>query len=223
MDIEAQLSQLFLTYAYDPIWLYAIVVFFMFASSCGLPLPEEITLVGSGLAAYMATHPDVYPPPYPGAVGVNPITLSCICFFAIFASDFFIYWLGRYFGDLLSQHKYWGKKMKSKSFKRVEKWLHKYGNFAPGIFRITPGLRLPGHMMCGAIGLSPWRFAFTDGLAALITVPTQILLVAHYGDVILDFYGKAKYYIGGAALLFIITTVYLSRRPDNDEESTLSA
>lgn len=217
MNIEAQISQLFLEYAYDPIWLYGIVVTIMFASSCGLPLPEEVPLISSGLAAYMAAHPELYPPPYPGAVGVNPYTLAAVCFISVFASDFFIYWLGHYFGDLLSQHKYWGRKMKGKAFQKVERWIHRYGHFAPCVFRFTPGLRFPGHLMCGAIGLSPWRFAMTDGLAALITVPTQILLVARYGRLIIDFFSKAKYYIGGAALLFILVTVVWSGLfPDQD-------
>ena len=217
MGIEAQLSQLFLEYAYDPLWLYAIVVGIMFASSCGLPLPEEVPLVGSGLAAYMATHPEIYPPPYPGAQGVNPYTLAIVCFFAVFASDFFIYWLGHYFGDKIDGHKYWGKKIKGKAFRRVQRWIKRYGNFAPCVFRFTPGLRFPGHLMCGAVGLSPWRFALTDGLAALLTVPIQILMVAHYGKVIIDFFSKAKYYIGGGALLFILATVVISWRSSDDD------
>jgi len=207
MGLETQISQWFLDYAYDPFAVYTLIVAIMFASSCGLPLPEEVILVSSGLAGYMSLHPETYPPPYPGAQGIDPITLAIVCFFAVFISDFFIYWLGAYFGDKLMRHKRWGKKFQSKAFLRVQRWIQQYGNLAPCIFRFTPGLRFPGHLMCGAIGLSKWKFIVTDGTAALLTVPTQILLISYYGEVILDFLSKAKYFLIGGLAVFITITV----------------
>lgn len=62
----------------------------------------------------------------------------------------------------------------------------KYGSLACGIFRFTPGLRFAGHMSCGLLGISPWKFCLIDGFAALISVPTQIIFVATYGNVVLE-------------------------------------
>lgn len=192
MGFEDQIADWFLTVAYQPGLVYGLVVGLMFASSFGLPLPEEVTIISASLTAFMATHPSVYPPPSPDAIGVNPYTLAGICLTAVFMSDYLIYWIGAYFGDKLMRHPRWKRKFESKSFKKVKKWIHEYGTLAPFIFRFTPGLRFPGHMMCGAIGLPRWKFVAVVGVAALITVPTQVLLISYYGEVILHILSQIK-------------------------------
>jgi membrane protein DedA with SNARE-associated domain len=87
----------FSSYAYEPMIIYSAVVVIMFASSFGLPVPEEVTLISSGLIAYMAMNPDQYPPPTPDAEGVNVYVLATVCFVAVLFSDVVIYLLGRFF------------------------------------------------------------------------------------------------------------------------------
>ena len=192
MGFEDQIAQWFVYYAYQPYLVYGLVILLMFASSFGLPLPEEVTLVSAGLTAYMAMHPDKYPPPAADVAGVNPYTLAVICLIAVFLSDYVIFLIGSYFGDRLLKHPRWGKKFRGKSFQRVVKWIHEYGTLAPCIFRFTPGLRFPGHMMCGAIGLPRWKFCLVVGTAALLSVPTQVLLISHYGEVVLSVLNRVK-------------------------------
>ncbi|MCB0377791.1 MAG: VTT domain-containing protein [Bdellovibrionales bacterium] len=208
MGFEAQIAEWFQFYAYQPSLVYGLVVMLMFASSFGLPLPEEVTIVSASLTAFMASHPDKYPPPEPGLVGVNPITLAFVCLFAVFVSDYLIYWIGAYAGDKLMNHPRWGKKFQGKSFKRVQKWIHEYGTLAPCIFRFTPGLRFPGHMMCGAIGLPRWKFSLVVGVAACLTVPTQVLLISHYGEVILGVLNKLKFVAAGVVAVIAIYYLY---------------
>lgn len=192
MGFEDQIAEWFLHIAYQPMLVYGLVIGLMFASSFGFPLPEEVTIISASLTAFMATHPHRYPPPYEGAAGVNPYTLAVICLLAVFISDYVIYWIGAYFGDKLIRHPRYQKRFEGKSFKRVQKWIHEYGTLAPCIFRFTPGLRFPGHMMCGAIGLPRWKFILVVGLAAAITVPTQVLLISAYGEVILELLSRIK-------------------------------
>ncbi len=90
--------------------------------------------------------------------------------------------------------------------KRIEHWSSKYGAFAAGIFRFTPGLRFPGHFMCGATKLSFTKFAMVDGTAALLSVPTQVLFIAFYGDKILAVLKQMKIVI---LILVLIAFVYL--------------
>ena len=220
MGIEDQLAQWFLAYAYEPLWVYSFIVFIMFASSCGLPLPEEVILISAGLAGYMTSHPDLYPPPYEGAQGVEPITLAVVCLLSVFISDYFIYWVGSYFGEKLMKHPKWKKRFESKAFRRVQKWINQYGVLAPFIFRFTPGLRFPGHMMCGAIGLSRWKFILVDGTAALLTVPTQILLISYYGQVILQYISRGKWVFLAFAITFFVALVFFQWQKSSPEEST---
>ena len=157
-------------YAYQPTLVYSFIVLFMTASSFGLPIPEEMTLVSAGLVAYMAHHPDLFPPPYPGAHGVN-------------------------------------NSIGQKRFNKINKLFHKYSYWACGLFRFTPGIRFPGHMTCGLMGIPLWKFLLVDGMAALISVPTQVILVATYGEVILAKIKEFKLIL--AAIIAIVVIVWL--------------
>lgn len=172
-------------FAYQPYMVYAGLVGMMLLSAFGLPLPEEVTLISVGILAFMGSHPDHFPPPYPGAPVVNVHTAAIVAFFAVFLSDFLIYGVGKVFGRKLLYHPRTQKMFSPALMKRVEEWTHKYGAYACGIFRFTPGIRFPGHLACGMLHFPVWKFLLIDGLAAAISVPTQIYLLAHYGEPIL--------------------------------------
>lgn len=179
-------------YAYEPMWVYFFLVVMMLLSAVGLPLPEEATLVSVGVLAYMGANPDRYPPPFPGAPHVNPTTAAIVAFFSVFLADFLIYWIGRTFGRKIFDLKPMRAILSEENRLKIETWTHKYGAYACGIFRFTPGVRFPGHLACGMLKFPAWKFALIDGIAALISVPTQILLLAHYGEPILQGLKKFK-------------------------------
>lgn len=173
-------------FAYQPGIVYAALVGMMLLSSVGLPLPEEVTLISVGILAFMGAHPQHFPPPYPDAPVVSVHMASAIAFAAVVGSDFLIYVIGRVFGRKLLYHPRVHRFFPEHLMQKVEKWTHKYGAYACGIFRFTPGLRFPGHLACGMLQYPAWKFLTIDGIAALISVPTQIYLLAHYGEPILN-------------------------------------
>lgn len=199
-DLIAFFSQ----YAYQPGLVYMFIIGFMTASSFGLPIPEEMTLVSAGLVAYMARHPDLFPPPYPGAEGVNLFVLTTVCFFAVLGSDVLIYTLGRVFGKKLIRTEFFNKTVGEKRFGRINKIFQKYSYWACGLFRFTPGVRFPGHLSCGLMGIPLWKFILVDGLAALISVPTQVILVAYYGELILAKIKEFKLILAGIILAVVV-------------------
>ncbi len=203
-------------YAYQPQWVYFFLVTMMLLSSVGLPLPEEVTLVSVGILAYMGSNPDKFPPPYPGAPHVHATTAAIVAFFAVFFSDFLIYCLGRFFGVKIFN---WGpvKKVITPDVrKKIETWTNKYGIFACGVFRFTPGVRFPGHLACGMGKLPLWKFVLVDGIAAAISVPTQILLLAHFGSEILGVFKQFKFFI--LIVLAIVGCVYLYKKWKSSKE-----
>lgn len=215
-DIEFShnaLMAFFSQYAYQPAYVYGFITLFMFASSFGLPVPEELVLVTAGLVAYMAHNPDKFPPPYDGAEGVNVLTLAVVCFLAVFLSDFIVYLIGKFFGGKIIKTKFFQKQVAGKGFDRINSWFQKYGGWACGIFRFTPGLRFPGHMSCGLLGIPLWKFALVDGLAALISVPTQVYFVATYGEIILNKIAEFKIIavsvLGALLVIWLIRKIYL--------------
>ncbi|MFN8845620.1 MAG: DedA family protein [Bdellovibrionales bacterium] len=196
-------------YAYQPGWVYTAVVLLMVASSFGLPLPEEITLLSLGWLAFMGSRPDLFPPPASGGEPINVYTACTVAFVAIIASDFAIFNMGRIWGRKILYHEKIQKVIKRESLQKVESWTKKYGVFAAFIFRFTPGLRFPGHLACGSMGMSPVKFLAVDFFAAGISVPTQIYLLATYGEPILRALQEAKFIFFGIIGVLILVVLIL--------------
>lgn len=205
---EDQIIQFFASYAYQPGFVYTAIIVLMLLSSFGFPAPEEITLLATGLVCYMGTRPDLYPPPSPDAVAVNVYVAATICLITVFMSDFLVFSLGRHFGSRLLRTR-WLKKHQRR-MDDVTRWTRKYGQWAAGIFRFTPGLRFPGHFSCGMMGLSPVKFTMVDGTAAFISVPTQVFLVAFFGEEILVNIKQFKFVL--LTLFAIFVVYYFGRR-----------
>jgi membrane protein DedA with SNARE-associated domain len=211
MDFDVtSMLQWFSAYAYQPWIVYSAVLFLLTASSFGLPVPEEVTLVSVGLLAYLAKNPEKFPPPEPGATPVNVYALMVICFFAVFLSDALVFAIGKYGGTNLKKRPSWKKFFRSRAFRKAEVWAKHHGAIMSGVFRFTPGLRFPGHMICGMMGLPFWKFALVDGGAALLSVPTQIWFVATYGEEILGVIKQFKLIV--LSLIAIGLLVYFARR-----------
>lgn len=207
---EAGLFQFFTQFAYEPEKVYAFICFFMLAASFGLPIPEELTLISAGLVAYAAQHPDQFPPPFPGAEGVNTLTLCVVSFLAVFLSDLVVYLIGKVFGGRIIKTKFFQRQVAGAGFERINSWFQKYGGWACGIFRFTPGLRFPGHLSCGLLGIPLWKFCAVDGLAALVSVPTQVYFVATYGGEVLKHLKEFK--IALAITFGVVLVVWLIRK-----------
>ena len=117
--LDFDVIQFISQYAYQPTFVYSFIVLFMTASSFGLPIPEEMTLVSAGIVAHMARNPDIYPPPTPDAVGVNLTVLAIVCFVAVLGSDILIYFLGRFFGKRIIRTKFFNNNIGQARFNKI--------------------------------------------------------------------------------------------------------
>jgi len=208
-NMEAWLTETFTHYAYQPFMVYSLIVLLMTASSFGLPVPEEFTLVTVGFIAYTARFPDIYPPPYQGAEGINMYTVALVSLLAVLLSDILVYGIGRFFGQKLMESNFFKKKVKQDRFDKINELFQKYSGFAIFSFRFMPGIRFPGHLTCGMTKVPFKKFLLIDGFAATISVPTQVLVVAIYGKVIISTISKYKYiFFTTLIALFVIFVVY---------------
>ena len=103
-----------------------------------------------------------------------------------------VFSIGRVFGGRISNSKRFGKYVDPRQNSKLNLLRTKYGAWACGIFRFTPGIRFPGHLSCGIIQIPYWKFALIDGGAALFSVPTQVILVAFYGEMTLTYFKQFK-------------------------------
>lgn len=208
VNLAEWVQQTFAQFATMPWAVYGCIWGFMLLSAFGLPLPEEAVLISAGFVGHVALMPDTPHPP--GADVVNVHVLAVVAFTAVMSSDYLIYYLGKSFGPSLFRTKWFGRLVPPTRLEIVRGWMQKYGYWPVIVFRFTPGVRFPGHLMCGAMGLSAWKFLAVDLIAAGISVPTQIYFVSFYGREILKYFSAAKLYILSALALFFI--VFIIRR-----------
>lgn len=205
---EASLISFFTQFAFEPLKAYGLIIFFMLACAVILPFPEELILLVAGLVAHTARNPELAKFKPPGAMAVDTLTMCIVCYLAVFLSDLLVYYLGKFFGGRIIKTKFFQLRFAGERFDRINSWFEEYGGWAAGFFRFTPGLRFPGHLSCGFLGMSFWKFAAIDALATLIFVPPQIYLIAVYGDVFLKLLTEVKsgvfYFLIGVVLLWVI-------------------
>ena len=124
-----------------------------------------------------------------------------------------VYLTGKIFGGRIIKTKFFQKRFAGPGFDKINAWFQKFGGWACGIFRFTPGLRFPGHFSCGLLGIPLWKFCAIDGLASLISVPTQVYFVATYGRVVLVYLKEIKVYLlafaAAAFVIWLVRKIYL--------------
>lgn len=126
----------------------------------GLPLPEEITLIGCGLLVAQKH------------VGFWEIT--AVCSSAILLGDSIPYWIGRRWGLAALKGRWVARVLHPERFAVLERKFADNGNWAIFTCRFLPGLRIPGYFVAGTLGMSYTRFILLDGLGVLVSVPTSI-------------------------------------------------
>ena len=201
MGIEEYIISFFQEFAYQPNIVYMAIIGLMVLSSFGLPIPEEVTLVSTGFLVWIGRND-----PNPnGLPTVDLFTAAMVCLLSVFISDYLIYFLGKYFGPKILKLKYFQNH--HERLDQVKEWTQKYGFWAAGIFRFTPGIRFPGHFTCGMMGVSSWKFLLVDGCAALLSVPTQVVLVALYGKQIIETFREYTFaFVAFAVIAFVVYT-----------------
>lgn len=133
----------------------------------GLPLPEEVTLIASGLLLHQ------------GKVEFLPIT--AVCSVAILLGDSIPYWLGRRMGKRALQWRLVSRVLHPERFAIVEEKFQRHGSWMIFFCRFLPGIRIPGYFSAGTLRMSFVRFLVLDGLGVLISVPTSIWIAKAFG------------------------------------------
>ena len=213
---EEPLFQWLSQYAYQPELVYLAVIGFMIMSGFGLPIPEEITILSVGVLTYMAANPNLFPPPTPNATGIHGLEAAFVTTLAVLFADLFVFTIGRKFGRKIMTIPRFTPFFAPERLSIINNWIRKYGSYAAFVFRFTPGVRFPAHIILGMSELPTWKFLSFDGFAALISVPTQILLLYKFGEPILGAIHRFKIWIlvimAVAATVFILRKLYLNSK-----------
>jgi len=182
----------------------------LFLCGLGLPLPEEVTLIGSGILLYQ------------GNVEFWSITL--VCSSAILLGDSVPFWLGRAWGLAALRSPLVSKILHPERFARLERRFEAHGNWVVFSCRFMPGLRIPAYFVAGTLKMSFLRFLALDFLGVAISVPASIWLGKLFGGSIDELRKKSKdLHLILAFAVFAIVLVMVWRAWRRRRERTLRA
>lgn len=127
----------------------------LFLCGVGLPLPEEVTLIASGL--------------FVGWKQADFFYASVACVSAIIAGDSVIFFLGRHFG-----YHFLRFILSPERLEKAKSSFHRHSYKTVFFARFFAGIRIGVYAYAGAHRMSWFRFAFLDFLGAMISGPTSI-------------------------------------------------
>jgi membrane protein DedA with SNARE-associated domain len=140
----------------------------LFLCGVGLPLPEEVTLLASGLLLHQ------------GKVEFVPMVV--VCSLAILLGDSVPYWLGRRYGMNALRIRWVRRIIHPERFARLEKRFQRHGNWAVFACRFFAGVRIPGYFLAGTLRMGYGRFLLLDTLGVMLSVPISIWLGKVFAD-----------------------------------------
>ncbi len=141
---------------------YLGVVLVLLAGGFGMPIPEDLPLLVGG---------------YLCGIGQADIAIMLpVTFIAVVGADFLVYFLGRRYGHHVPKLPVLKRYLRPERLVKAEVSFHKHGGKTLFLARFMPGLRTPIYFSAGAFKLPAWKMVLCDGLAALLSVPTVVLL-----------------------------------------------
>lgn len=146
---------------------YLAVFGLLFLCGLGLPMPEDITLVASGILAGR------------GLADVHLMFL--VGFLGVMVGDGFMFTAGRLYGENALKLRFIARIVTPERYAKVQLLFDKHGSKLLFAARFMPGVRSVVFITAGVSRRVPfWLFALMDGTAALISVPVWVYL-AYYG------------------------------------------
>lgn len=209
-QLEQSIFNFLLAYSTEPSIVYIAIAVLMTAGSFGLPISEEIIIISAGLLAHIGSHPELYPEIAGAGQTVAIPTTALVCFLSVFLSDFLVFCTGRFLSRTIQNYTYFNRVIPKKKMIKISNWMCRYGYIYPALFRFTPGLRFPGHFSCGLFRIPFSQFIIVDGTTALLTVPTQVILVGIFGYTITKYLKESA--LGLAVIVFLFIIIFFIRK-----------
>jgi len=144
---------------------YSAIIGLLLICGLGVPLPEDITLIGAGILSAL------------GSISLTGAMLAG--FFGVMAGDAFLFTIGRIYGRRAFDLPVIRTIMTQRRIALAERKIMRNSHFICFTARFLPGLRSPIFLMSGIMGVRPLVFYGLDGFAALISVPIWVL-VGHW-------------------------------------------
>jgi membrane protein DedA with SNARE-associated domain len=188
---------------------YLGIVFFLFLTGMGLPVPEEVPVILAGVLAANGT--------------LEPWLALASCVFGALVSDCILYAVGRHFGrGLIQRHPWWIRFVTPQREAQVEEMFRRHGLKVFFLARFLVLLRSPLLLVAGIMRVSFTRFFLIDMFSATMVVGSVFGLSYFYGEVIYRWIRTTEVLVTVVALVLIaVLAVYLWRRHRHRQPSAL--
>jgi membrane protein DedA with SNARE-associated domain len=148
---------------------YAGIIVLLILTGVGLPLPEELFVIGAGIAASQGT--------------LNPWLALASCLIGGVLGDYSTYWIGHHFGrNVLREHHWFTRYVTPEREREMERMIELYGLKVLFAARFLVGVRSPVYLAAGISGMPFARFALIDALCATSVISTFFGLSYLFGD-----------------------------------------
>ncbi len=170
---------------WNDIWQYVLVFGGLVSSALGVPIPEELPIIGAGiLVGKEWDDPDTW---------LVWWAMLPVCIAGVVACDSILYVIGRKWGTRLLQKKWVQKRvLPPEKREKIEKNFHEYGIAILLVARVLPGIRSPIFIMAGVMRLPFRKFLLADGLYAIPGVNLLFWLSYFFTDQFLRAFEKVE-------------------------------
>ncbi len=132
----------------------------------GLPVPEEVTLIGSGFVVQWHSDPD--------HVWASYMLATLACTVGILVGDSIIFFIGRRYGRQFFGNRIVRWMLPRRRQARVRREFSRHGKKTVFFARFVAGIRIGVYAYAGQHGMRWPQFLFLDFLGCLVSVPTSI-------------------------------------------------
>ncbi|MGH7213767.1 MAG: DedA family protein [Tepidisphaeraceae bacterium] len=134
---------------------YIVLFGLLFACGLGLPLPEDIPLLGAGYLVQQGK--------------MNLVIAPVLAWLGIIGGDCVLYYMGRKFGLEITRVPFVGKHLTKERILKAEHLFERWGIWVVGIGRMFAGIRGAMVVAAGAIRFNFVKFVIADGIAAIVS------------------------------------------------------
>jgi len=138
------------------------------AGGLGLPLPEDLTLIGAGVLARQHV------------LRLRDVIL--VGFVGVVCADWIIYLVGRRYGDGIVAHPMLARLFGASRLETVRAAVERHGGRAVFAARFLFGFRIATFLAAGTFGVSAPRFAVAEAAGTAIFVPAMTTLGFLFSD-----------------------------------------
>jgi membrane protein DedA with SNARE-associated domain len=147
---------------------YLGVFLVLFAAGIGVPIPEEVPVLASGVLAHEGV--------------VRWWLMLPVCLIGVLAGDVTLYWVGRHWGERVLAWRLVRSVLSPQREELLKAAYHRHGVKIVFTARHVMGLRAAAFLTAGIAGIPFGRFLAVDAAAAMVGIPLSFGIAFFFTD-----------------------------------------